>query len=920
MFYACIALMLILIIPTHTYSQENINTVSFEQSKEKHRNIILKITQDNDTLATECQQLLDAIGQEIEQANQLNAHLLLMNECCLALEQFLEQATSFLKNLQEYKRTEKFDAEKNKSFQQKYECIIHRYETLQTTLPSLESFIQNDMKTYKQLLISIRANVQKLEENTPLKKSKYLQFFNSTKQLESAREQYQKTISDADTDWLPLHTKSIMEKNKEVKSKYTHFADHIKNNLEILESSTTPDDSCSANIDLFQKLYQDIQQEIDFIFELSQNNSLQSSKIEDNLENRIANNMQNIKKKHIIHDSILKEHQAPMLKRKNNNSTEKKEYARLKAAQKKEDRIKKQEEKKRKKEELAVLKKEKQQNRKKQLHSSPIAAPQDTKARPVINATITKKDIPTKASEITFAKITEEYNSTTKELQLLQQSEEQENLLMISHNEQHIALEKDIEDLEKQTDLFIALTAHLKINDSLPIIMQNLEQESELINTLKHLYDEQHNILLKQQFIKEQNSIKLEQLLQQSLKLYETELQELQSQSKTLEQEKIAHAYEKLHTLDHEKIRETKEQNFIKAEKILHIQKIIQKKIQEFTQCQKAQTDLLKSTLLSQKQIDTLMPISKQQNQTYHKFMTSQKTLAKTNAHLLRIKNNSQEKTTHETIHKSTVKEVIMEKDKHKQISSIPEKTEIESIQDIEKKRNAVVYQLQELQYHEEKDNLLKATIQEQEAYVQEQIDDLKKEIDQSKEMLQEMALDQELKDPLANLYNTQKKHLHDIEALNEEMEQYFFAQQNLKEQHLLVQEEFLKRIYLAYHAVLEKTKASEQESDSDQKQENFETLIINLEQEYQQKTILYKKDFVSGKNKLLEKQKLLQKELQFLKNIEAPIEKIIYPLEFSPQLNQLQSLHKKQIESLDQCTRAQLDIEKKIDLFLSVE
>lgn len=921
-------------VNVHIKTSSASHNQTIEQSIEKNKTKILQLVQENNRLVTDCQNLFDTITQETEQANQLSVSLLNINQSCDALEQFLEQITSFLKRLLEYKKTDVFNDEKNNVFQQEYERIDHLYNTLQTSFPSINSFIKNDIKTYNNLLISIRKNLQALEENTPLKKSLYLQFFNTTKQLDSAIEQYQKLLPEkgniSDNAWLSTHTKSIIENNKELKNKYGSSIDKLKNNLELLESYKKPEDSFVSKIDQCQKFYDEIKYELNAIDENKQKKQNQSSELtiqpeqeKNSLEDRIINNIQHNKKNHTSQNVKLEQKTIPVLKSKNNHTAEKKEKARLKALQKQEERIKKQEEKKQKKAQLALLKKEKQQKHNKtifQLNPETEQEPKTTIIPSPINTT--KSEPQTKFSTITIAKITEEQNLISKELELLQQNEEQENLLMISHNEKHIALEADLENLQKQVDLFITMATHLKINDTQPILKQMLTQESDLINLIKHLNFEQHSTLIKQQFIKEQNNIKLEQLLQESLKLCDAELQQLQTQNKAHEQEKVVQTYEKSQEEYKQKIKEVKEENIIKTEKFSHLQKNLQSKIQEFEQCQKKQTEILQTALLSQKQIDTLTPIDKQLSQFYSKFISSQKALTATNHQLLHKKNSSKKDLSHPSKIDQNInlKERALEKKQPQQELIIPEKTKNELIESIEKKRNITVYQLQELQYHEEKDNLLRASLQEQEAYAQEQIDNLEKEINQYKETLQDTTLNQDVKDSLDQLCNNQKNHIATIEKTNEEIEQLIIAHQNFKEHHTLDQEEFLKKIYQTYNVALEtlKTVAPESDSQNTAQEEHFEIVVQDLEEAYNQITNRYKKDCILQKNKILEKQKFIQEELQLLKNLESTIEKTIYADEYSLQdLNHLQSLQKKLAQLLEQCIRAQQAIEQKTDLFL---
>lgn len=911
--------------------------VMLDQAIQKSKNQMVQIVEENDRLVTECQKLFETISQETEQANKLHTSWLTIYESYSALKNFTEQATSFLKKLQEYKKTEPYDTEKNSLLQSQYEHIANSYQALQSTLPLIHSFICNDMKTYKQLVDSIKTNMQKLEENTPLKKSISLQFFNANKQLEAAIAKHEQLIKDntSSNDLLSSHATLVIEKNKNFKNKYISSIDELKNNLEILESCKMPNDSFLLKVDNCQKLYFDIKQTLEHCLNQKQPTTAQNENMislpkqeKKSIEDRVISNIQSIKKNNDTQNASSQTIQDSIVKRKNSDKeialAEKKETARLKAIQKQEEKIKKQEEKKQKKAQIALLKKEKQQlrNSTSQLPATDRVGTQKSSAQ-LTHATSNNNQTFLKAQESVIEKIAQAYNSIIKELELLQQQEEYDNTVMTSHHEKYIILESDIENLEKQINLFISIANHLKIKDTQPILHQISEQESVLINEIKRLNAEQHTALIKQQFIKEQNNIKLEQLLQKSFKLYETELEELKKQNNIAELEKTVQTYEMKHHENNQKVKELKEQCRIKTDKIAHVQKALHNKIQEFEQAQKTQAELLQTALLSQKQIDTLTPINKQQLQLYKQFALSQKKVTAINHTLLQIKNSSQNNKNHQTpiAKNNTPQETTLEKKQLQQELPFLEKTQHELIDIIEKKRKETVYQLQELQYHEEKENLLRASLHDQETYAQEQLTTLKKHIFVFQDFLQETSLTQDEKDTFIDLCNKQKTHVHLIEKTNEEIEQLLIFQQNIKEQHLFEQEEFLKTTYQTYNTKLEFFKNSSQKSYTDNiiQQEDFYTLIKKQEDVYDQTVELYKKEFALQKNKILEKQKLIQQELQSLKDLESTIEKTVYSSQYNQRdRNHLELLQKKQAQSLELCIRSQQAIEQKIDLFLS--
>lgn len=912
------------------------NSLTFEQDTQKSKKQIVQLVEENDRLVTECQKLFDTICQEIEQANKIRASWLTINEYDKNVKHFTEQATSFFEMLQEYKKAEKDDS----LLHTRYKQISASYHTLEKTLESVIYFMHHNRKKYKQLVDSIKTNMQKLEDNTPLKKSISLQFFNATKQLESALNKFTETIvaDHAANDWLLSHTTLIIEKNKNFKNNYLGSIDQLKNDLELLETCHMPDDSLNSTVDDNKILYLAVKNAFDtFLDQKQQKNSFenmikQSEQEKKSMQDKAIHNIQHTKN-HTEYHTETKVIQNSKIKTKGRDKEiallEKKELARLKAAQKQAEKIKKQEERQQKKALIALQKKDKKQNR--DNIAETVTTDQSKKN------SMAKEKSPTESvaiiakphqnlitfQEIALAQVTKAYSQTIKELELLQQQEEHDNTLMTAHHERYIILESDMENLEKQVNLFISIAHHLKIKDTQPTIYQTCQQEYELIHDIKRLNAEQHAALIKQQFIKEQNNIKLEELLQATLKLYEIELEELKKQQRIDDLEKIVQTYETTLHEHKQKIKELKEKNRIKTDKLVHTHKILQHKLKEFETSQNAQSELLQTALLSTKQIDTLTAINKQQLELYKKFISSQKVVTNTHNKLLQAKKGSQDHTSHQTSaeKKNTPKEQTPQKKQSQQEQLFSGKTDHELIDIIEKKRRETVYQLQELQYHEEKGSLLRASLHDQEAYAQEQLASLRKQTDLYQDFLQESSCTQSAKDTLKQICHKQKNHIHVIEKTNEEIEQLLMFQQNLNEQHTFEQEDFLKKIYQTYNTKLEFFKKSPQKSYADNliQQEDFYTLIKKQEDCFEQKVEAYKKESSAQKNKILEKEKLIQEELQALKNLESTSEKIVYASECHHRdQNDLELLQKKHAQLLELCIRSQQAIEQKIDVFLS--
>lgn len=557
---------------------QNISPSSIEQSMEKNKTKILQIVQENEQLATECESIVNAIIQETEEANQFRPSLLVFNQASIALDLFSKEIHSL-------KIDEIDELELLKTFQH----YSNSFNEIEKAFESIKNFTENDINTYKKTIDSIKNNIKKLEENTPLKKSKYLQFFNATKQLESAIELFKKTIA-IDDDWLVSQTESVLKKNSNLKHEYSTHIDDVKNSIEILESYKKPNQLTSEKIDVCKETLRKLKQKTDVMLEKKQHvitlnpktvvkaevEINQLKQIADSIEDQIIKEIYSKKtvnvQNHMNQESsyhLPLDKKELLNKRKNNiEKKSKKKTAIEKKQQKKEQKLKKikehEEQKKLKSKhvEPAINKTKKQSSwlnkntsdiegikpteqkasspleaQKKESESfSAITQSNKTEAESIENQFLAEQSCSEasifpqeeQSDNNLMLAIEKKRNEALYKLQDLQYYEEKNNVLAASLHDQEIQTQEQVNNLKKQIDQSKKILSFTPVNQEMHDYLTELynKQKHHILN-IEQINEEVEQHLIELQSLKEQNIVTQEELLKTILKLYNIALESI---------------------------------------------------------------------------------------------------------------------------------------------------------------------------------------------------------------------------------------------------------------------------------------------------------------------------------------------------------------------------------------------------------